>query len=136
MKNSPYSDFAIFICWFFSIKFNSVVVWGKILVVFIKALALATCIISNVFLLTNMRKVYNILMWKMRNLLTFPSFPHKNVILFLSEGKVYTFPAKFKKNLYTFPSECILFPLSVKKISFLQDSLTFLNEIPQKTYNF
>ena len=63
-------------------------------------------------------------MWKMRNLLTFPSFPHKNVILFLSEGKVYTFPAKFKKNLYTFSSECILFPLSVKRISFLQDSLS------------
>ena len=56
-------------------------------------------------------------MWKTRNLSTFPSFPHKNVILFLSEGKVYTFPAKSKKNLYTFPVKCILFPLSVKRIS-------------------
>ena len=55
-------------------------------------------------------------MWKTRNLLTFPSFPHKNVILFLSEGKVYTFPAKSKKNLYTFPAKCILFLLSVKRI--------------------
>ena len=52
----------------------------------------------------------------LRNLLTFLSFPHKNVILFLSEGKVYTFPAKSKKNLYTFPAKCILFPLSVKRI--------------------
>ena len=63
--------------------------------------------------------VYNILMWKMKNLSTFPSFPHKNVILFLSEGKVYTFPAKSKKNLYTFPAKCILFLLSVKRISVL-----------------
>ena len=65
------------------------------------------------------KEVYNILMWKTRNLSTFPSFPHKNVILFLSEGKVYTFPAKSKKNLYTFPAKCILFPLSVKRISIL-----------------
>ena len=55
-------------------------------------------------------------MWKTRNLSTFPSFPHKNVILFLIQGKVYTFPAKSKKNLYTFPAKCILFPLSVKRI--------------------
>ena len=54
-------------------------------------------------------------MWKMRNLLTFPSFPHKNVIPFLSEGKVYTFPAKSKKNLYTFPAKCILFSAECKE---------------------
>jgi len=57
-------------------------------------------------------------MWKTRNLLTFPSFPHNNVILFLLEGKVYTFPAKSKTNLYTSPAKCILFLLSVKGIQF------------------
>ena len=31
-------------------------------------------------------KEYNILMWKTRNLSTFPSFPHKNVILFRFKG--------------------------------------------------
>ena len=61
-------------------------------------------------------------MWKTRNLSTFPSFPHKNVILFLSEGKVYTIPAKSKKNLYTFPAECTLFPLNLKRISYLPSS--------------
>ena len=34
----------------------------------------------------SMQKVYNILMWKTRNLSTFLSFPHNNVILFRFKG--------------------------------------------------
>ena len=49
----------------------------------------------------------------------FPEFSHKNMILFLSEGKVYTFPGKSKKNLYPFSAKCIHFLLSVKRIESL-----------------